>query len=82
VKPIPKDIGNTAWRIKVRWYLDDWPYKTCKTALEKEVFNSLILVTENTTFIPMPIPLSKIIFGENNSTKKKCSEVLEIQPKL
>jgi hypothetical protein len=69
VQPIAKDVGHTAWGIKVRYYLDDWPYRPCESTLEKKMFNSLIMVTENTTFVPMPILFGKIIFGENNSTK-------------
>jgi hypothetical protein len=37
------------------------------------------MVTENITFIPMPIPFGKVIFGENNSTTKIPTKHLSLK---
>jgi hypothetical protein len=70
MKPIAKDIGNTSQRMKARSYLNDRPYRSSKPTLEEQVFNSLILMTEYTPSTSMPVPLNKIIFGENNPLAK------------
>ena len=45
--------------------MDSWPYRPSKLTLEEQVFNSLVLVTENTLFTSMPVAFGKIIFSED-----------------
>jgi hypothetical protein len=35
MKPIPKDIGDTSWRIKAWSYLDEWLYRSGKATLKE-----------------------------------------------
>jgi hypothetical protein len=65
VKPICINIGNTAWMIQVKSYLDDWPYRFGKTKLEEYMFYCLVLMIEDTSSTPMAIPFCEVVFGEN-----------------
>jgi hypothetical protein len=70
MKPITEDIGHTSGRIQGRRYLDDRPNRSRKLALEEEVFNSFIMMTKNTSLTSLPIPLNKIVFGEDDTSTK------------
>ena len=70
MKPIAKDIGHTSQRVQGRRYLDDRSNRSRKLAPEEEVFNSFIMMIKNTSSTSVPIPLNKIVFGEDDSSTK------------
>jgi hypothetical protein len=50
IKPISKNIGNDAWRIQGRSYLNYWPYRSCKTTLKELMLYCFILLKKHISY--------------------------------
>ena len=70
IHPIAKHISNACRWINSRTYLDDGPYRTSKLALEEQVLDCLVIMTEDTLFTFMPIAFCNVVFSKNNPPTK------------
>jgi hypothetical protein len=50
IKPIPKNIGNDAWHIQGRIYLDYWPYRSHETILKELMLYCFILIKKHISY--------------------------------
>jgi hypothetical protein len=63
---VPKNIGNTSRWIQAWCCLGYWPYWMREITFENNCLIVSSLEQKNTSLIPVPISLNKIVFSKNN----------------